>query len=404
MCIKWGEVRTISIEALKSVSWLDSLTERVAILSTPRYSFATSSAYIWKRAGHPPIMSIESVLNTSPPCSPPASPDQGCDDLPVPPTTHLVDPATHRAQRRSDRKAAKLLDITVAREDSGMSALPGPKETDEHLEDPFRGPEQVNRRGRTRGARPLWRMRPTSLLDHGSKPSQGSGDDENLALLNRPSEKDARSRKSVFAPFGSLLASLRRRRTATSVETRPRAVLASLVPAANDHSGLIPSAFGAERSVTRSEGTQKSTMDVRDEGTASHCETSAKPDEPGLPTTPKRAHSTAFLETRTSPKSTKSARSIRSTRSKLGRTPSSPGSLRSDISSISRLSLADSIRFKLGRTLNVRMEKRARIRSQMKSLQILGSEAGPSVARAANATWSGNPEDDKYPTVTKNAV
>ncbi|KAI8976317.1 hypothetical protein BD414DRAFT_164934 [Trametes punicea] len=280
--------------------------------------------------------------------------------LPLPPTINVVDPDILRARRRSDKKAAKLLDITIAREDADFEVgdLSGAGHTED--EDP---------------------QAPT-LLD---SPMIDEGED--VPLVDGSPSKGTR-RTKTRRKIGAFFQNFRRRKVSNLKVPRPapRATLASLVSP-----DYVQNPFGDEHAIHR---------DGEEAGPSSdaHSQTEGNPQDGGgspvagstaqwalVPNTPRRTPSASAPTTPgTSPWSAKSKRSVASWQ----RSPRTPRSAKSWLSEHSpgSLSITSSVTSSLRRK-HVRRRER-QLASQMKSLQILGSEAGAAVAKASHVKES----------------
>ncbi|KAH9896119.1 hypothetical protein C8Q73DRAFT_466937 [Cubamyces lactineus] len=284
--------------------------------------------------------------------------DEEASSLPsLPPTINVVDRDVLRARRRSDKKAAKILDITIAREDIDADVdMASPMSPDWSGIDGMQPPVQ----GARRTSLSQLNMGSLTLLDSPMDEDEGTPLVGGSMPTKGESGKTRKKLAFLFRKFG-------RRKMRKDPKPAPRATLSSLVSPSRHDEDPFEDEYGAEG-------------DEEDNGSPSRAAGNDPFDEedgsqwPLVPKTPNRARCTSAPTTpgsakskwQRSPKTPLSARSWRS--------ECSPGS----ISASSALSVSSTLRRKHAR-------RRVRqLKSQMKSLQILGSEASEAVARATN--------------------
>ncbi|KAI0357279.1 hypothetical protein OH77DRAFT_1422860 [Trametes cingulata] len=278
----------------------------------------------------------------------------------LPPTINVVDRDVLRARRRSDKKAARILDIAIAREDFDAGDQ---MDTDE-----------------PGAAGPSGRRTSLSHLNLGGlslrEPDRRFATDEHMEdeapLLNGSPSK--RPRKGVAKRvMRRLFEPIRLRKASHVSKPARRAVLSSVVPA-----DVLEDPFGDEHAME-----WEDEVDTTAGGSG---EGSSGSQAVSVPKTPQRPrHASAPTTPRSSPWSAKSRRSVTSWQ-RSPRTPSSAkswlsegGSPETDYSTSSGMS---ALRRRHAR-------RRARqMTSQMKSLQVLGSEASEAVAKATNVKES----------------
>ncbi|KAI9057797.1 hypothetical protein FKP32DRAFT_1598017 [Trametes sanguinea] len=286
---------------------------------------------------------------------------------PLPPTINVTDPDVLRNKRRSDKKAAKLLDITIAREDVDYDMeSPGVPGFDSE-----NGEQLAGMDGRVR--RSSMTQLNIGTLSLRESPLIHEREDDGTPLFGSasPTKGTRRVPGKARRKIGAFLQRLQRGKPSKLPSQAVRATLASVV--SEDH---VDDPFGDEHAMDW-EGDE----DAETSQHASSIATGSTPAAALAPKTPQRGRCTSTPNTpRASPWSAKSPRSSASWQ-KSPRTPRSAKSWLSD-SSPGSLSIAGSVASSLRRK-NVRRRQR-QLTSQMKSMQILGSEAGAAIAKAAN--------------------
>ncbi|KAI0325584.1 hypothetical protein GY45DRAFT_1330051 [Cubamyces sp. BRFM 1775] len=291
--------------------------------------------------------------------------DEEASSLPaLPPTINVVDRDVLRARRRSDKKAAKILDITIAREDIDADVEMRPPMSSGWTG--IDGTQSVIQAARRTSLSHL-NMGTLTLLDspmdedegapliEGSSPTKGA----------RAGGESGKSRRK----FGSFFKfrNLGRRKGPKAPKPAPRATLSSLVSPSRHDEDPFEDDHGMEWADEEDNGSP-----ARAAGNAPS-EGEGASQWPLVPKTPQRAR---CMSAPTTPRSTKSRK----------RSPKTPLSARSWLSECSPGSISASSALSVTSTLR-RKNARRRVRqlkSQMKSLQILGSEASEAVARATN--------------------
>ncbi|KAI0368224.1 hypothetical protein BV20DRAFT_969555 [Pilatotrama ljubarskyi] len=271
----------------------------------------------------------------------------------LPPTINVVDRDILRARRRSDIKASRILDVTIAREDFDVGDQ---MDTDE--------PESAGPSGRRSSLSHL-NVGALSLRDPERKFVADDPMDEETPLLSGSPSK--RPRKGIAKQvMRRLFHPIRLRKAAHVAKPGRRAVLSSVVP-----TDATANPFDDQNGME-----YEYEAETAGEGSCSGVSVPKTPQRPKFASAPSTPH--------TSPLSAKSRRSTTSWQ-RSPRTPCSAkswlsdGSPETDYSTSSGMS---SLRRKHAR-------RRARqMTSQMKSLQVLGSEASEAVARATNVKES----------------
>ncbi|KAI0641583.1 hypothetical protein C8Q79DRAFT_1014035 [Trametes meyenii] len=299
----------------------------------------------------------------------------------LPPTINELDPRVLRARRSSDRKAARVLDITIAREDVDMAYCP------DATDDPISAAHSIY--GRRRSSLSHLNLGSLSLRDVALDEDM----EEETPLVGGKATKVARrtkARKRLDALLSPL--KLKPRTVKVPQPMAYRATLGALVPSRPAHQPLtIEDAMdwqadaGISTSPTPTAEASGSTSPEHASGTDPFAGFSWT-----IPTTPRRGHAGSAPTTpRVSPYSAKSKESRGSRHTP--RTPHTPHSTRSARSWLSEPS-PGSVAGSSGGSLSShdrRMRARARLMaSQMKSLQILGTEAGEAIARATGVKES----------------
>ncbi|KAJ8495521.1 hypothetical protein ONZ51_g1653 [Trametes cubensis] len=296
--------------------------------------------------------------------------DEESSSLPsLPPTINVVDRDVLRARRRSDKKAAKILDITIAREDNDADVdMASPTYPEWSGIDGLQPPVQ----GARRTSLSQLNMGSLTLLD------SPMDEDEGAPLIEKSSPtkgaraggESGKTRKKLAFIFRKL--GRRKAPKAKNPNPAPRATLGPLVPTSENDENPFGDEHRMQWADEEDNGSPSGAVGgVPDDGECNQLALAPKTPQRGrstsAPTTPRSSKSKKGTPNwQCSPKTPLSARSWRS--------ECSPGS----ISASSALSVTSTLRRK-----NARRRIRL-LKSQMKSLQILGSEASAAVALATN--------------------
>ncbi|KAI1787285.1 hypothetical protein LXA43DRAFT_975340 [Ganoderma leucocontextum] len=282
---------------------------------------------------------------------------------PLPPTSNAVDADVLRTQRRSDRKLAKLLGITVAREDGPPSAV----EVDRDDADPLHRFGEPDREDESHSER--WHV--PAAWSYASASATG-GDDEGRPLIDDALDDEVdvrgkgkiRQRLSGFNPFRRRKADKSGPPTLFGRVMRPSLAGESATGAQNP--------FGDEHAI---EGNGRGGGLAEEERMETHDGPFPTPSAPSgqWVTFPSLAAQTVSAPT--TPK-----RSPRSMKSR--RTPGSAKSWLSAVSNTSELSTVSSLRRKnLRRRARLSGGHESQMRSMRKTVQVLGPEAAGAVVK-----------------------
>ncbi|EMD34090.1 hypothetical protein CERSUDRAFT_98014 [Gelatoporia subvermispora B] len=291
-------------------------------------------------------------LFPSPPSSPEPEPHFTLA-VPTPFTLNLVDDRKLRAQRRSDRKAAKMLDIVIVREHTPTDTN-GARiliDRDEGEESPDVA-DNYSAQGLSNGASRQAKSYPGSasptqrrlgkFLRAGRRKEEHGEDAPLIGVTVVGLDEPPAAAKHRLRPMGALFDTLRKRKSTAPVDKADRATLSST--------------------------TRLTTVNQPDQSQSPFLDVSRESGQ-GL----RRRRSTCH--------------SIRSTRSTASgthgpltpATPTSPASAFSDISNASftdYISGAPGTHWSESRNRRTASKKQAQIRSRTKTMQILGSEVG----------------------------
>ncbi|KAI0667140.1 hypothetical protein C8Q78DRAFT_389299 [Trametes maxima] len=296
----------------------------------------------------------------------------------LPPTINELDPGVLRARRRSDRKAARVLDITIAREDVDIAA---PDASDDSTMGTAR-----SMYGRRRSSFSHLNLGSLSLRDVALDEDM----EEETPLVGGKATKVAqrtKARKRLAALLSPLM--LKPRTVKVPQPMAYRATLGALISSHQPPTSEDAMDWQADAGMSTSP-----TLAAEASGSASPTHAGSTDPFAGfsrtIPTTPRRGPGGSAPTTpRVSSHSAKSKASRGSRHTP--RTPHTPHSTRSARSWLSEPS-PGSVAGSSGGSLSShdrRMRARARLMaSQMKSLQILGTEAGEAIVRATGVRES----------------